>query len=149
MHPTITWILVADGQRARIVENGGPGNGLRPVTPEPLVHADPPSRDLGTDRPGRVGESVGGARHAIEPRTDPHRNEKRRFAQDLADRLDRAAAEGAYTRLILVAPPQMLGDLRDVLTARTRALVAAEIDKDLTKADDRDLKEHLEAVIVT
>ncbi|MET4699094.1 protein required for attachment to host cells [Constrictibacter sp. MBR-5] len=149
MHPTITWILVADGQRARIVENGGPGKGLQPVTPEPLVNSDPPSRNLGTDRPGRVSESVGGARHAIEPRTDPHRDQKRRFAQELADRLDRAAGEGAYTRLILVAPPQMLGDLRDVLTERARALVAAEIDKDLTKADDRELKRHLDAVIVT
>ena len=149
MHSTITWVLVADGQRARIVENGGPGKGLRPVTPEPLVHPDPPSRDLGTDRPGRVGESVGGARHAIEPRTDPHRDEKRRFAHELADRLDRAAGEGAFARLILVAPPQMLGDLRDVLTARTRALVAAEIDKDLTKSTDRELKAHLDAISVT
>ena len=149
MHPTVTWILVADGQRARLVENKGPGKGLQPVTAEPLLHPDPPSRDLGTDRPGRVAESVGGARHAVEPRTDPHRDEKRRFARELAERLDRAAAEGAYTRLILVAPPQMLGDLRDVLTSRTRALVAAEIDKDLTKATDAELTVHLDTVSVT
>ena len=65
LKPTMTWILVADGAHARIYENLGPGKGLREIPGEALEQSIPPTRDLGTDRPGRVSESVGGARHGM------------------------------------------------------------------------------------
>jgi len=143
----VTWVLVADGQRARILQNDGPGKGLAPVPPGEIGHANPPTREQGADRPGRTQESVGGARHAMEPRADWHRAEKARFAAELAGRLERAARDDAFERLILIAPPQPLGDLRKALPESVRARVAAEIDKDLTHAADAEVARHLAAVL--
>ena len=64
---------------------------------------------------GRSFESSGSAgdmRHAIEPRTDPHRELKRTSPTSSADMLDQRLTEKAYDRLVIVAPPKALGDLR-------------------------------------
>jgi Bacterial archaeo-eukaryotic release factor family 12 len=48
-------------------------------------HKDPPSREQGTDAPGRACSSVGEIRSAVEP-TDWHELEKGRFAALIAER---------------------------------------------------------------
>ncbi|MSO85482.1 MAG: hypothetical protein EXR04_05965 [Rhodospirillales bacterium] len=62
-----TWILVADGARAHVVTSAGPGMDLKLVPGSDVRHELLPTREIGTDRPGRTQESVGGARHAIAP----------------------------------------------------------------------------------
>jgi Protein required for attachment to host cells len=54
-----TWVLIADGRRARVFESRGKGAALTVVESMTLNTELPPSRDLGTDRPGRSFESVG------------------------------------------------------------------------------------------
>lgn len=147
MKPIRTWIVVADGGRARFLVNEGPGRGLHEALPETPVASLPPTRDLGTDRPGRVFESADGSRHAMEPRVDWHRFEKRRFARSVARIIDRNAGEGSFDRLVLVAPPKTLGDLRAVLGQASREAVHGEVAKDLTKVPVHDLPAHLETVL--
>jgi hypothetical protein len=72
MKPTRLWILIADGGRARVVLNSGPGRGIEQVTGLIFDAELPPSHDIGADRPGRTHESMGKTRHAIEPQSDPH-----------------------------------------------------------------------------
>jgi protein required for attachment to host cells len=72
MRKTITWILVADGTRARIFRNEGPFKGLQPALDRAFEASAPPTRALGTDRPGRVRESANSERHAMVPRVDWH-----------------------------------------------------------------------------
>lgn len=134
-----TWILIADGARARLLVNEGPGKGIRPLEARENPHMHDRTRDLGTERPGRVVESVGGARHGMEPRVDWHTWEKHLFAKSLADSLNAAAAAGKFDRLVLVAPPQSLGELRAALNKKAKEKVHAEINKDLTHLPDRDL----------
>lgn len=143
LKPTMTWILVADGAHARIYENLGPGKGLREIPGEALEQSIPPTRDLGTDRPGRVSESVGGARHGMTPRADWHDQAKEDFAKSLGERLNAAALKKAYDRLILVAPPKTLGHLRDALTPHTAGMVTAEINKDLVKQTQAEIEQHI------
>jgi protein required for attachment to host cells len=132
MKKNITWILVADGKRARILHNDGPGLGLTAVPGGEHSIELKPSREMTSDKPGRTQESATSSRHAIEPRVDWHRFEKTKFAQSMAKILDEAGARGSFDRLVLVAPPRTLGDLRAALADTTRARVSAEIDKDLT-----------------
>ena len=68
MKPTRTWIVVADGARFGIYENLGPGKGLRELPEEAAEQADPPSREMGTDQPGRSFDSAGQGRHAMAPK---------------------------------------------------------------------------------
>lgn len=146
MKPTTTWILIADGAHGRLFANRGPGKGLEPV--DEALNADHRStHELVRDGLGRTYESAGEARHAITPRHDPHRELKRDFAAKLAKMLDQRRAEKAYDRLILVAPPTALGDLRDALSDPVRSLVRAELHKDLTKTPVAELPEHLAAVL--
>jgi protein required for attachment to host cells len=147
MKPIRTWIVIADGARARIVCNEGPGKGLRPI-PTAEMSADlPRTRDLGSDRPGRVHDSQGHSRHGIEPRVDWHRFEKQHFARKVATMLDAKAASSAFDRLILVAPAKTLGDLRATLGKTAQGMVAGEMVKDLTACPDHELADHLKAVI--
>ena len=147
MKPTRSWIVIADGAQARILENHGPGKGLIPL-PGQAMHKTPrPSRDINSDRPGRSHDRFGPGRHAMEPPSDPHREEKRRFADLLAEHLNAAALEQSYDRLILVAPAKTLGDLRQALSKEAAARIDGELSKDLTKIPDHDLPGHLGEVI--
>lgn len=148
-----TWIVVADGARARIFLNEGTGKGVI-ATPvhEIEIHIQP-TRELGTDRPGRGhmkaggGGGGGGVRHGMEPRADWHDAEKERFARDLAQHLDRSAEARAFDRLILAAPAKTLGLLRRMLGKNAAGLVDGELAKDLTHVEPKDLASHLERVI--
>ncbi len=142
-----TWVVVADGARAHIVANAGPGKGLTTVTERTSEASRKPTRDLGTDKPGRSFESADGARHAMEPRVDWHRFEKTQFARRIADVLDRAAEYRKFDSLVLVAPPRTLGVLRKALGANAQRKVTAELAKDLTHVPLHDLPNHLGALL--
>jgi len=147
MKPTLSWIVIADGAQARILSNSGPGKGLAPLPGSEKHHTARPSRDINADRPGRSHDRMGPGRHAMEPPSDPHREEKRRFAEDLAKHLNAAASKHSYDRLILVAPAKTLGDLRLALSKEAVAKIAGELSKDLTPIPDHELADHLKAVI--
>jgi protein required for attachment to host cells len=148
MKKTVTYVLVADGARARLYVNNGVGKGLQPVSgathKSDLHHHD---RDILADKPGRAFASVGNGRSAMEPQTEWHRFEKHKFAREMAKVLDAAAASKSFDRLILVAPPATLGDLRMELGEATRKLVSAELPKDLTRHAEQELPDHLSSVL--
>jgi len=146
MKPTTTWILIADGARGRLFANRGPGKGLE-LLDESLSADHRATHDIVGDRQGRTYESAGASRHAISARHDPHRELKRDFAVRLAKMLDQRRTEHAYDRLVLVAPPSALGDLREALSDHVRSLVRAELDKDLTKTPIAELPGHLATVL--
>jgi protein required for attachment to host cells len=147
MKPTTTWILIADGARARVFANLGPGKGIEAVDGAAFDADHRSDHELASDKLGRTHESVGVTRHAIEPHHDPHRELKRAFSERLAAMLDAKLGAKAYDRVVLVAPPTMLGDLRAALSDHVRAAVYAELDKDLTKTPIHELPKHLGAVM--
>jgi len=147
MQKKVTWILVADGARARVLRNEGVGKGLQSALNGEMVHDLPPTRELGTDRPGRAQQRGTGSRHAIQPHVDWHRFEKEKFSKEMASLIDSAAERGAFHRLVLIAPPRTLGDLRAALGQKARSLVLAEIDKDLTHVTIQELPDHLTRVV--
>ena len=128
--PTNTWVVVADGQKAIFLQNTG--TAIKPVLH--LIEKDelenPPTREQGTDRPGRY-PSGGAAMSAVE-QTDWHEFEKTRFAHEVGERLNRATQAGTLSDLVLVAPARALGELRNTLSPAVSALLRAEIEKDLT-----------------
>lgn len=148
MKPKRTWILIADGGRARVLEATGIGHGLHEVQASEAANPTPPAHLLGRSPPGRVYKSVGQQRHAVAPRQDPHQALETSFASQIAVRLDSALKSDAYDRLVLVAPARMLGDLRKAITPEVRKAVMAEVSKDLTKIPNNEIASHLEGVMV-
>jgi protein required for attachment to host cells len=147
MKPIRTWILVADGARARIFVNNGPGKGIEEMAGSAFENELPPSRDIGSDRPGRTFNSTGSVRHAIEPGIDPHRERKREFLGHVARYLDKARQRGDFDRLVIVAPPPALGDLRGEMAAKLRELVTGEIAHDLVEHPKSAVSKHVEKVL--
>lgn len=142
-----TWILVADGARARILANEGPGKGLSDAFQRDFVGTNELMREMVSDKPGRTQGSADASRHAFQPQTEWHRFDKQQFAKRMAEILEKAAVAKAYDRLVLVAPPQALGDLRAELGRHAKKKVTGEIDKDLTHVAVHDLPGHLGGVI--
>jgi protein required for attachment to host cells len=147
MKAVTTWILIADSTQARIACNEGPGRGVKPVFEEVLHGRNLPGREINADRPGRAFDSAGLGRHAKEPPTDPRENEKQHFIRELAALLDKGAKQGRYDRLVLVAPPKALGQLRATISDAVRAKVSGELDKDLVHVSMHQLAGHLGGVL--
>ncbi len=143
MRPIRTWVLIADAARARVFENTGKGTGLTIVQDMTLDAELLPSHELGSDRPGRSFDSVGSGRHAMESPSDLHREQKRQFARRIAEALEEQQATKSFDRLVLVAPPVTMGDLRAALPDKVKAVVAAEVVADLTKTSVSELPAHL------
>ena len=138
-----TWVVIADAARARVFETRGRGTGLTAVEDMTLDAELAPSREIGTDRPGRSFESVGSTRHAMEGSSDPHRERKRQFARRIVDAVEARQTARSFDRLVLVAPPVTMGDLRAALPAKVKAAVAAELVADLTNTPTSELPAHL------
>ena len=148
MHKTITWVLVADGHRARILKNEGPNRGLHNVLEYDFVMPNAPSNELGTDRPGHVQESANPSSHTMENTSDLSQENKKDFAKELASRLRDAVLGKEFDKLILIAPAKTLGDLRNSLDKNVANTVSAEINKDLTHTPISEIEESLSDVLV-
>ena len=129
-----TWVVVADGTRARVLENAGPGLGLAEVPGGTFEGPNRRDGEIASDRPGRSFDSRGQGRHAMEPDTPAARHEHREFARSVAAWLNEPKRRDRYDRLAVVAAPRTLGDLRELLPAGVRAKVVCELDKDLVAA---------------
>lgn len=147
MKPTRTWIVIADGAHAQVFESLGPQQRLTPIETMTLSGDHRASHELLTDRPGRTHESVGPGRHALQPASDPHRALKRSFAEHVVATLETRLHEKSFDRIVLVAPAKTLGDLRAALSPGLRAVVHAEVDKDLIKTPVNEITAHLSGVV--
>lgn len=124
-----TWVLVADGQKALLLENIGDAD-LPVLEVRRLREQDnPPTAEQGTERPGRASDGPSGHRSALD-NTDWHQLAEDRFAHDLADMLFRIVPR--YNRLIVAAAPKVLGELRKTLHPEVARRVVAEVAADLT-----------------
>lgn len=125
---TETLILVADGERAMLLANGGTALAPKLVQRAALAAPEPV---LASDRPGRMPDPGPNHRSAME-QTDAGRVAAEALADAAAEALAAALKAGQGRRVVLVAPPQMLGALRDRLSPQVRAALAAELPKTLT-----------------
>lgn len=137
------WVVVADSSRARIFEATELPSPLREL--EDLIEPEGrmAGRELLADRPGRSFESVGGARHALVTPTGPRVASRQRFAQRIAERLDRGLGEGSFRKLALVAPPAMLGALRGALSPQCKVRCALELASDVGRFGRVQIERHL------
>ncbi|WP_299559994.1 host attachment family protein [uncultured Sulfitobacter sp.] len=126
-----TWVLIADSEKALFLENETDGDDpyLKVVKKE--EQENPPNREQAANRRGRFNDGPSAHRSAVDD-TDWHQLAKERFASDLADILYKQAHQGQFDRLVIVADPRTLGELRSELHQEVTDKVIGEIDKNLT-----------------
>jgi protein required for attachment to host cells len=142
-----TWILIADGARAKVYQNNGPGTGLRETRFPEMLGVNEQPQDINADRAGSNRNSGGGGAHRMNHSSDPQREQKRVFAKDIADFLKIQEQDNAFDELVIVAPAKTLGDLREVLDKSVASHVKMEVAKDLTQFSVQELPKHLEDVV--
>jgi protein required for attachment to host cells len=130
MRKKIIWILLADAGYARIVERAGPLGEL--VEIQNLTHSHESTHEHGPDQPGRGFESSGKGRHAYEPPTDWHEQQKDNFAKELVTLLHHAHEAQKFDELYILAPPKILGFIRHHMS-HTNNQMASKISKEMPK----------------
>lgn len=125
------WVLVADGEKGLILRNEGDKEYPNLEVVREMHEENPPTREQGTDRPGRLNDGPSVHRSAVAE-TDWHRVAKERFAEEMAARLYKMAHRGDFEKIVLVAPPLVLGELRKQLHKEVEQRVTAEVPKTLT-----------------
>lgn len=136
-----TWVLVANGSKARIFSF------LKDSLTELTVLTHPETRmhghDLVTDRSGQSLRSGGLGHHSMEPRIQPHKNETEHFAQEVSHYLDLEYKMNQFRDLHLIASPAFLGLLRQHLHTETQKGIVTTIDKDLVGETPRQIRSYL------
>jgi len=125
---TSTWVVVADARAARIFsftdKNGE-------WTLRETIKGDGSGDPDQTAYSGSKASEHKGALHG-HGEQNPKETQERRFAHTLAHVLERGHASNAFAKLALVAPPKLLGELRENLSRGLQTALVAEFHKDYT-----------------
>jgi len=111
-----TWVVVADGSRARIFETPGLKLDLREI--EDLVNVVPGGTTLSE-------------------------KDREKFAKTVADHLEQGRLHHRFHRLRLAVEPKFLGMLRKRLSEETRQMIFEDINEDLSALDTQQIQAHL------
>jgi protein required for attachment to host cells len=136
--------LVADGARARLILRHSTGTYETLQAFESDSKAHTPHRDGRT----RVFASSGTSRSAVEGSSERLKIQER-FASELGEALNQAAAKDLFDGLVLAAPAKMLHAIRDGLDVMARGKLRGESMKDLTKLPEAELQKRLEHLSLT
>ena len=142
--PHNAYVLVADGTKMLFFRNEGDADYPQLQVEAHREEEDPKDSDQGRSEPGRTfssnrgdprtggyGSTMGAARSAYSE-TDFHQLQKDNFAHEAADMLKAKALANEFDKLIVVAPPKTLGELRKHYHKEVESRIAGEIAKDLT-----------------
>jgi len=134
-------ILVADSSRARVLVTDSSRSPLEEI--ETMAHpaARLHEQQMVSDLPGR--NQNGHAGHAFQNKVAPKEQEVIYFAKKVATYLDQARNANKLKRLLLVAAPDFLGQLRKHLSSKTHEHVVFELAKDLTMFKPEKIRSHL------
>jgi protein required for attachment to host cells len=94
---------------------------------------------------GRAFDSAGSARHAIEPHIDERVKEKQDFISEVMGYLEKLFADHQYKHLVIIAPPKVLGFIRNHISKQLKEMLVLEIDKDFT----HEPAEHIQKEVFT
>lgn len=124
--PQGTWIVVADGEGARVFTNVGDEKAVS------LRQDDLLSQDDTEGGPGKVPQE----------QSDADKGEAA-FSHQLAHRINAAALKNQFQHLVLIADPQSLGRIRPLLHKVVQERLVGELGKTLTKAPLEDIQRAL------
>lgn len=147
-----TWILVANARHARFFETeAGPGVlALEERAGFVYPHSSRASETDAGDRGGDAGKGHGRTAHSgtqFEPKTSVEEKERKNFARQLADYVNRGVGEQRCDRLVLITSSQVLGELRPLLSPAAEKLLYRSVSADLTQYQGEELRRRVAEVL--
>jgi protein required for attachment to host cells len=141
--PHDAFVFVGDGRKALFLRNAGDEKYPDLKTERVFIDENPPTREQGSDRPGRAFKRAGTNRRSGMETTDWHELEAHRFAHRVAAAMERLVRTRDIKALVVAAPPRTLADLRHAFHTDVKSRIVAEVDKDLTKHSVAEIETHL------
>jgi protein required for attachment to host cells len=135
-------VLVADGKKMLWLRNHGDSGMLDLRTESHDERADPMDREIKTDAPGAVSQSVGTGRDTMEE-TDFHQQGEDRWIRDAAEEVNRRALRNDFDALVVVVPPKALGQFRKKLHKEAERRIVLTVNKEMTDRPIPDIEELL------
>lgn len=143
---TRLWIVVANQKKARIyrkiITDGIELIATAQASADEKFRRPP---EPAYERMHAIGQSP--AKHAPDACCEQGKIHELKFVQKLAVWLNEAQKEDAFDRLVLVAAPKTLSELRPLLSEGVQARLMAQLDKDLASQADYRINEQLEKII--
>lgn len=122
-----TWFIVADRSQAQLFEVGG--SRLKPTLKPLEVIEFPEARREGR----RAGPSLtSGMRDLLADSNGPQEELDRKFVRQVLDRLTQAQHRKLFERLVIAAPADFVGKLRELAARNLSKTVVREIIGDYT-----------------
>lgn len=154
--PHNAFVLVADGRKSLFFRNEGDGEHPNLKVEAAEEKPNPKDSDQKTDLAGGASSTQGGgnspqvqgggqfaASRGSMDEVDFHQQEEDRFAADTAAMLNRRALAHEFDKLIIVAPPKTLGELRKHYHKELESRLVGELAKDLTGHPVADIEKAL------
>ena len=142
--PHDAWVLIADGEKALFLKNVTDAENPNLDVIRKEEQNNPKDIDQSANRPGRMHDNGPGQTSAVDD-TNWHQLAKDRFADEMAEILYRQAHKGRFDKIVLVAPPKTLGELRQKLHKAVADRVIGEIPKTLTNHPIDQIEHQLKA----
>ncbi|NWK98001.1 Host attachment protein [Sphingobium lactosutens] len=137
-------VLVADGRKLLFFRNKGDRAFPQLEAEEVKSQENPSHLAQASDKAGRASST--GTASGTMGENNFHELEEQRFAAQAADLLKRRAFAQDYEKLIIVAPPTALGEMRKHLHKEVQDRLVGEIAKDLTNHPVREIEKLIAAV---
>lgn len=140
------WFLVADGRRARMLIEERRGAALTEQA-DWIMEISADELYEPQDRAPRAHDRMGAARHAMDEGRNLHEEEEAKFLKRVANRIGEAEKKGAFSHLVVAAPPRALGLLRASLPGAALQRVRADLAKDIVDEDAPALRARLQDLL--
>jgi protein required for attachment to host cells len=129
------WIVVADREKAHIYRKIT--TGIERIADVKIGHGKSHHEDAGPR---------GASHHGYDVSSEKNHHNDGAFIQKLSAWLDLASKEKVFDRLVLVASPHTLGDIRTSLSKDIQGRIIGEMDKDLIKTPEKEIEDHLSKI---
>ncbi len=141
------WVIVANATHAQVYLS--PDLSLReliPVQEFTNVEGRMHNRDARNFNYGRVQSRSYSRTKGLRPKSTPHDVIRMTFARTLAEYLERGRVNNDFEKLMIVATPKFLGEIRNGLTKQTKTMLWNEIPKELGMDTQKELIEYFEQI---
>jgi protein required for attachment to host cells len=135
-------VLVADGTKVLFLRNHGDQNQIDLRTESHDAREDRKDREIKTDAPGTMKQSMGYGRPSYEE-TDFQQQEQDRWVKDAAEELKKRALRNDFEALAIIAPPKSLGVMRKEFHKEVERRIVLTVNKEMTDRPIPDIEELL------
>lgn len=138
------WVVVADRSRARIFQTDGGADRLQEVDDLLNPEGRLDEADLRHDPKGRFyGKGERYQAHTAEPSVSQAAHDEEKFSREVGRLLDQSCDSQRFDSLVMVAPPEFLGQLRKQLSARVAQRITQQFDTGLANWSEQQIRDYL------